>query len=167
MLLPRRDPVRHLPTSNCLRRGAVLAALLALACPGRPLSAQEVYKSVDAQGHVVYSDRGATKNAEKTAVHVEQPDPAEVARLAKQQEMLKAEDQVRAKQEAVDAKNKAADAHKKEVACTNARNYYFRLVDARRLYKPTDNGDRVFLSDEDADALRQKAKQAMNDACGT
>lgn len=159
--------MRHLATFNRFRHGAVLAALLACACPGRPLAAQEVYRSVDAQGNVVYSDRGATKNAEKTAVHVEQPDPAEVARLAKEQQVLRAEDQARAKQQAVDDKNKAVEEHRKQVACQNARNYYFRLVDARRLYKPTGNGDRMFYSDEDADALRQKAKQAMNDACGT
>lgn len=158
--------MRHLPTFNSFWRGAVVAAL-ALACPGRPLPAQEVYKSVDAEGHVIYSDRGATKSAAKTPVHVDQPDPAEVARLAKEQEMLKAEDQARAKQQATEDKNKATDAHKKEVACTNARNYYFRLIDARHIYHPIDNGDRVFYSDEDADALRQKAKQAMNQACGT
>jgi hypothetical protein len=159
--------VQHSRTFNFLWRGAVLAALVALACPSRPLSAQEVYKSVDPEGHVVYSDRGATKTAAKTPVHVDQPDPAEIARLAKEQEMLKAEDQTRAKQQQIDDKNKTTAQHRKEVACTNARNYYFHLVDARRIYKPTDSGDRVFYSDEDADALRQKAKQAMNDACGT
>jgi hypothetical protein len=159
--------VRHSPTLNSFWRGAVLAALVALACPGRPLTAQEVYKSVDAQGHVVYSDRGATKNAEKTAVRVDQPDPTEVARLAKEQAMLNAEEQTRAKQQAIDDKNKAAEEHRKQVACTNARNYYFRLMDANRIYHPTDNGERAFYSDDDADALRQKAKQAMNAACGT
>jgi Domain of unknown function (DUF4124) len=158
--------VRHSAAFNSFWHGAVLAALVALACPGRAPSAQEVYKSVDAQGHVVYSDRGATKNAEKTPVHVDQPDPAEVARLAKEQQILKAEDQARAKQQASDDKNKAAAQQRKQAACTNARNYYFRLIDARRIYHPTDNGDRVFYSDEDADALRQKAKQAMNEACG-
>ena len=159
--------MRQSTAFNSFWRGAILAALVALACPGRTVIAQEVFKSVDAQGHVVYSDRGATKNAEKTPMHVDQPDPAEVARLAKEQEMLKAEDQARAKQQSVDDKNKAAQEHRKQVACTNARNYYFRLIDTGRIYHQTDNGDRVFYSDEDADALRQKAKQAMNEACGT
>lgn len=159
--------MRHLPAFNSFWRGAVLAALLTLACAGRILIAQEVYKSVDAQGHAVYSDRGATKNAEKTPVHVDQPDPVEVARLAKEQAMLKAEDQARAKQQAVDDRNKAATEQKKQVACTNARNYYFHVSDANRLYHRTDNGDRVYYSDEDADALRQRAKQAMNAACRT
>jgi hypothetical protein len=159
--------VRHSAAFNCFGHGAALAALVAFACAGRPSTAQEVYKSVDAQGHVVYSDRGVTKNAEKTPVHVDQPDPAEVARLAKEQQMLKAEDQARAKQQSVDDRNKAAAEQRKQVACTNARNYYFRLIDARRIYHAMDNGDRVFYTDEDADALRQRAKQAMNEACGT
>ena len=43
-------------------------ALIVLGCPNRPLAAQEVYKSVDAQGHVVYSDRGVSKGAARTDV---------------------------------------------------------------------------------------------------
>ena len=73
-------------------RGATIVALLALALAAASLQAQEVYKSVDANGHVVYSDRGTTKSAPKTSVHVDQPDPAEVARFAHEQELLKADD---------------------------------------------------------------------------
>jgi hypothetical protein len=74
--------------------------------------AQQVYKSVDAQGNVVYSDRGSTKNAPTTSVHVTEPDPAEVARLAKQQQLLSAAERQRQK-EALDSKNKAAaDQHR-------------------------------------------------------
>ena len=67
-------------------RAVVRAVLGLLVCPA--LLAQEVYKSVDAQGHVVYSDRGSTKTAPKSQVHVDEPDPAEVARLAKEQPCL-------------------------------------------------------------------------------
>ncbi|TLY63642.1 MAG: DUF4124 domain-containing protein, partial [Gammaproteobacteria bacterium] len=52
--------------------GAVPGALVALGWPDSPLLAQAVYKTVDAQGHVVYSDRAPTKNAPKTTVHVDQ-----------------------------------------------------------------------------------------------
>ena len=51
--------------------GAGLLIGLAIGCASAGLSAQEsqeVYKSVDADGHVVYSDRGASKGAAKTAV---------------------------------------------------------------------------------------------------
>jgi hypothetical protein len=62
--------------------------LLQLASPLGALRAGEVYKSIDAEGHVVYSDRAPTSKAEKSVVRVDQPDPAEVARNAKQQAML-------------------------------------------------------------------------------
>jgi hypothetical protein len=45
--------VQHLRTFNSFWRGAVAGALRALTCPIIPLHAQEVYKSVDADGHVV------------------------------------------------------------------------------------------------------------------
>src|SRR5580704_90028 len=88
-------------------RSAMTLALLALTCAATPLAAQEVYKTVDADGHVVYSDRGATKSAPKTTLHVEEPDPAEVARLAREQDLLKADEQARTRQQAINDKNKA------------------------------------------------------------
>lgn len=159
--------VQHLRTFDSLWRGAVAGALLALACPIAPLQAQEVYKSVDAEGHVVYSDRGGTKTAPKTAVHVDEPEHAEVARLAKEQELLKAEDLQRQKQEALDAKNKALADQRKQSACQNARNYYFRLKDAGRLYQHDADGNKVYYADADADAMREQARRAMTSACGS
>jgi hypothetical protein len=42
---------------NPSRRGELLLTLLLLCCPVAPMKAQDVYKTVDAQGHVVYSDQ--------------------------------------------------------------------------------------------------------------
>jgi hypothetical protein len=149
-------------------QGALLAALAALAALGRPLSlpAEEVYKSVDAEGHVVYSDRGSTKSAPKTPVHVDQPDPAEVARLAKEQELLRAEERERTKRQAVDEKNKAVQDHNRQLACENARNRYYRMKDSGRIFRRDADGNRVYYSDEEADAMREQARQAMTAACG-
>jgi hypothetical protein len=166
--LIKEDPMRQARAAfGLVVRGGVLAALAALACGSCPLRAQEVYKSVDADGHVVYSDRGNTKTAPKTTVRVEQPDPAEAARLAKEQELLKAEDSERTRQQATADKNKALQDHNKQLACQNARNYYFRLKDTGRLYKRDADGNRVFYSDEEADGMREQARQAMVGACGT
>jgi hypothetical protein len=43
--------------SNSLRFAAPLVVLALLVCPPRMLRADQVYKSVDSEGHVVYSDR--------------------------------------------------------------------------------------------------------------
>ena len=144
-----------------------LAALLVLAAVREPLYAQQVYKSVDADGHVVYSDRGSNKTAAPTAVRVEQPDPAEVARIAKEQAVLKADDQARSKQQAAADKEKAAADRRKEQACQNAKNNYFRLRDTGRLYKRDADGNRVYYSDAELDAMRDDAKRAMTNSCGT
>jgi Domain of unknown function (DUF4124) len=156
-----------------LRRGATRSALAALAalavqiCADRPLSAQEVYKSVDAEGHVSYSDRGATKTSPKTAVRVQEPDPAEVARLARQQELLENSERERVKQQALADKTKAAADRKKQQACQSARNNYFRLKDSARVYQRDADGNRVYYSDSDADAMREQARRAMTAVCGT
>jgi hypothetical protein len=159
--------VRLLPASfDAGRRGAVLAALLALAYPNRPLPAQEVYKSVDAQGHVVYSDRGNSKNAPKTTVRVDQPDPDEAARLAKEQARLQAADAQRTRQQAIDDRNKATEDRRKQTACQNARNNYYRLVDPGRLFHRDADGNRIFYTDDEIAAMRDQAKSAATQACG-
>jgi len=148
-------------------RGLVPAALLALWVAARPAPAQEVYKSVDADGHIVYSDRASSKNAPKTSVRFNEPDPTEAARLAKEQQLLKAEDAQRSKQEAIDAKSKAAEDRRRQAACESARNNYFHLKDTGRLYKRDADGNRLYYSDEEADALREQARRAMTTACGS
>ncbi len=54
--------------------------------------ADPIYKTVDAAGHVTYSDRPDSSAAKKTDVAVQQADPAEAERLAKERQLLRAED---------------------------------------------------------------------------
>jgi hypothetical protein len=65
-MLPASEvPVQESRSAHAfLRRAARFAALLALVSPSL---AQQIYKSVDAQGNVVYSDRAPTKNAPTTS----------------------------------------------------------------------------------------------------
>jgi Domain of unknown function (DUF4124) len=150
-------------------QGALLGALVAIggALPAlRAQDSQGVYKSVDAQGHVVYSDRGTSKSASKTSLRVEEANPAEAARLAKEQQALTAADAARSKQQAADGKARAAADRKKEDACRNARNEYNRL-DTRAPFRRDADGNRVYYTDQEADALREQARKAMTAACGS
>jgi hypothetical protein len=144
----------------------VLAALILLACPPCSLRAGEVYKSVDAEGHVVYSDRADT-SVQKTVVKVDQPNPQDVARNAKEQQIVKAEESQHKKQQAVEDAKKAQQDHLREMQCSAARDHYYSLKDARRVYDRDEAGNRVYYSDADADAKREEAKAAMAAACGT
>jgi len=152
---------------------ATLCACSLLALPvltgiPRAAPAQEVYKTVDAEGHVVYSDRGGSKGAPKTAVHVDPPDAANAARLAKEQQLLDADEQQRKVDQVREDKDKAqqeAKAHQRQQRCQNAKDRYFAMKDATRLYTRDADGNRVYYSDEDADKKRDEAKRAMDSAC--
>lgn len=129
--------------------------------------ADQVYKTVDAQGHVTYSDRPSTAAAQKTEVTVQQGDSAEAARLAKENQVLKAEDEQRKKQEASDDKVKAQQAQVKQAKCQAAKDNYYRVKDAGRLYQHDADGNKVYLDDATADTKREEARQLMTIACGT
>ncbi|MBV8806048.1 MAG: DUF4124 domain-containing protein [Sinobacteraceae bacterium] len=144
-----------------------LIVLLALLAPLPCSLADEVYKSVDAEGHVVYSDRAPTAKAQKTVVRVTQGDPDEAARAAKETSILQTEDALRKRQEAVDKRNRAVLYYQKQMVCQNARNRYNSVKDAGRLYKLDAQGNRVFYTDAEGDARKEQLRQAMVSACGS
>jgi hypothetical protein len=131
-----------------------------------PAQADQIYKSVDAQGNVTYSDRPNAAGAKKTEVTVQQGDPKEAARLAKERMVLKAEDEQRKKQDLTENKAKAQQDQDKKAQCERARENYNTLKEVRRISKTDADGNRVYYTDEQADAMRAAALQAMNSACG-
>jgi len=147
--------------------GAVLIALTLVLWPASPVAAGEVYKSVDAQGHVVYSDQPDTSAAQKSVVRADPPNLTEAARIAKEQEILKAEEIQRNRQKSVEDAKKAQADHAAQVQCDSARNRYYALKDARRVYQRDTDGNRVYLSDQEGDARREEARQAMTAACAS
>src|SRR5580698_6234648 len=147
-------------TPEVVRLGAAFTALALILWAAAPARAGEVYKSVDAQGHVVYSDQPDTSTAQKSEVKVDGPNPTEAARIAKEQAILKAEEVQRNKQKSIDDAKKAQADHAAQVQCDSARNRYYALKDARRLYDRDADGNRVYLSDQNGDARREEARQA-------
>jgi hypothetical protein len=129
--------------------------------------ADQVYKSVDAQGHVTYSDRPNTAGAQKTEIAVQQADPHEAARLAKEHQLLKAEDDQRTKKQATDDRAKAQQDRDKAAKCQTARDQYYAIKDTGRLFTRDADGNKVYYNDAEADAKREAARQVMTAACGT
>ena len=59
------------------------------------------------------------------------------------------------------------DPREKQSRCDAARNHYFSMKDARRIFHLDADDNRVYDTDPEADARREDAKQAMTAACGT
>jgi hypothetical protein len=148
------------------RTAALVAGLVFLASLPYPACADQVYKTVDAQGNVTYSDRPTAPAARKTEITVQQADPAEAARLAKENQVLKSEDELRKKQQATDDKAKAQQDQAKQAKCQAARDHYNSIKEPGRMYQRDADGNRVYYTDSEADAKREAARQVMTIACG-
>ena len=145
-----------------------LVPITALMLAGALTVAQaDVYRWVDPQGVPHYSDEWVPGSVViKTTSHA-RPDsssaPSSSSSLSAQSnrihEQLTEEDNNRGVQQDL-AKARA-------IQCESAKQRYTKAIEARRIYKAEANGDHTYLSDEDADAYREQARQAVQDACGS
>jgi hypothetical protein len=151
-----------------LARSAIAALLLGsgLARAGDT----QIYKTVDAHGNVVYTDRASSANAEKSTVRFHEPSAEDLAHLEQQRKASQAAESQRLQQTAASSIARAQQerAQKdKQARCDNARSYYYSLRDATRVYQLDAQGNRVYLPDSEADAKRTEARSAMEAACAS
>jgi hypothetical protein len=146
----------------------------------------DVYRSVDAQGQVHYSD---TPTPGSVLVHVQRGGgglaPASTqAAIAKSSSMAPSPQTV-AKSSASGtasgnalvqdtlAKQAAEKAVQQDVEqtradqCAKVKSDYEAAIAARRIYKTGTDGEREYLSDDEAEQQRVTLHQAMQTACGS
>jgi len=143
-------------------------ATLLLAAAGA--HAGEVYKSTDAQGRPIYTDKPPTLPAQKLNVQTSTTDVVEVQKrydAQMQQYGAAGKAEAEAAQKAADArKAQEMTAEDRAKRCIEARQRYESYMNARRLYEPgTTEGERRYLDSTEIDAARANAKQAMDDLC--
>jgi len=145
-----------------------LIGLAALLLTGWAGAADEIYRTVDADGAVVYSDHPLSASSERISAHASEPSKDEAARLAKEQELQKTEvaNQAKQVQQAAAQQQKQAD---KEWAdqqlCAEARNRYATFSVGGRIYHLDAQGERVYYSDEELAQELTAAKAAMDSVC--
>ena len=165
---------------NDRRTGAVTAQRLALAVLlaaaslwlASPTTASAVYKWVDPQGHVHYSDRPPppegkllsiedaprsrpmTDRAANSSGPASSPPPAAAARPPTAAAQAQLKDAV------------ANDvANTREQQCKQARERYDNYLRSRRLFKEGPDKERVYLSDAEIDTARVNAKRELDEFC--
>jgi hypothetical protein len=147
-------------------RAVSLIAALGLATVTMAARA-DVYRVVDAQGQVQYTDRwvpGAElikSDRSRTApsmLSVSNDSPKQlapgVARVAAQQS-----DQNSAQAVAQDVAAKRAE------QCKAAKERYDKDIEARRIYKTGKDGEKEYLTDEQIDQERMQARQEIQQVC--
>jgi len=124
-------------------------AVLALACLGvlAPTASAGLWKWVDANGHVVYSDIPPSGDVKAERVNAPAPpaNPNAAKELANQEVELKKRQMERTEQAAKQAKARATDAHRQEV-CAQARSQEKALqLPNVQHYRVDERGDRVLM----------------------
>jgi len=145
-----------------------LVCVAVILIAGQSALADEVYKTVDPQGGVAYSDHPLSSVSQRISVQVTAPNPEEAARLAKEQAMLTADAAQQAQQaqhEAAEQKKKAAQEAAQKQRCDAARNRYAMFSLGGRIFKSDEQGNLVFYSDQEIDEQRAASKAAMDSAC--
>jgi hypothetical protein len=149
-----------------MHRAIAIAILIWL-----PLSAaqSDVFRSVDAQGHVQYSDTPTPGSQLVRMNNLRTPTPslASTAASAKSTTTVQNGDQVHEQLEkeaaARDVQNQVAQTRADQ--CKKATDIYNQSVQARRIYTTGADGERQFLSDDEADKARVAHKIEMDEAC--
>ena len=126
-----------------------------------------VYRSVDQHGNVVYSDRPSADASQKT-LDVHEPTADDVAYMEQQRKAAQAAEAERLRG-AINSNINRVQQEKvqqeKQDRCDRARNHYDSLQSATRVYQLDAQGNRIYLSDAEADAKRAEARQAVAEAC--
>jgi hypothetical protein len=133
-----------------------------------PALSDDVYRTVDPQGHVIYSDKPLSSASKRVSIDVIAANPQEAARLAKEQALVNADAAQQAKlaaQLASEQQKQASQDAARRRTCEAARARYAMFAAGGRIYRVDEQGNRAFYSDEEIEAQRIASKAAMDRLC--
>ncbi len=139
--------------------------LVALALAFAPLAGAQLYKHVDKDGKVTYTDQ-APAGADAKQIHVPKSvtsPPAGKSYVAQDKDLDKKRKESRDKQGK--AEEEAKKSQQAEQRCAQARTAHQYFVDGGRIFKNNEKGERVFMSDAEIDAERERTRREMDEAC--
>ena len=151
-------------------RNCIVIAVAGLVCGLATGQDARVYKWVDAEGTAHYTDRPQNPAlVEDTGISFSRTDNAALqARLGRQEDFFDAEAERRADQadaEADAAAERQETRAQREENCRSARETMETYETAHRLYRPGADGEREYLTDDEIDAARASAREAVQQWC--
>ena len=149
--------------------GRIIVLALTLAA-GTTVMA-EVFKWVDEDGKVHYSDKpSGSHDTQQLDI---QSRPTDAARIAAQRAETYGLEKARGTRYDQEREGTKEDTQtqrdvraERAQNCEIARDHNRIMQQSHRLYKPTEAGERKYLSDDETDAARAEAAQAVREWCG-
>lgn len=148
-----------------------LAIALALTAATAVSHAADVYRYVDAQGGVHYTDTWVPGSTLIKVDHHVNSNTASSATAQRTQQNKTAIAGERASAEVAQADGQRAVqtdvAAARQQQCKQAQDTYDKAIHSRRIFKSDKDGERDYLNETDADAYRLQLRTDMQAACGT
>jgi Mg-chelatase subunit ChlI len=160
-------------------RIAKIIAALAMAGIGAFAGAETVYKWVDGSGQVHYTDL-PPRQGDAKILGVYQQESGSVDEEGAEDDFTEEGDDTDESPQATDQPPRASEppisdearaaaasdaAKAKVVNCKAAQDKYQLYIQSQRLYRTLPDGKRVYLSNEELDEARARAKQDVDDFC--
>ncbi len=153
--------IRHLKT--CI---AACALALSLGAVG-----DEIYKWTDAEGNVHYEDRPSGNASEQTmqVTYNRTNNTVVQSRVQSRRDYEAAREDSRAdaKKAELTASEERKAAEQRAVQCTNYRQKMKTMLEAPRVYREGEDGERAYLDDTARADARQQAEELIKEACGS
>jgi molecular chaperone GrpE (heat shock protein) len=145
-----------------MKRLMIVAVALALA----PVASAQLYKHVDKNGRVVYSDQppaGVDAKQVNIPTGVTNVPSGAKSYVAQDKENQKKKDE--AQKKAAKAGDPAKKEQEAEQRCAQAKSAHQYFVDGGRIFKNNEKGERAFMSDAEIDSERERTRREMEAAC--
>jgi len=143
-------------------------AVLALTFAGGA-TANEIYRWVDAEGNVHYGDRPSGAPAEqRLQLSYARTDGTAVEKRVQDRldaKTARAEADAEAEKAANEAAEEAEIAAEQQKACESARARLETYRSSRRLYKADENGERVYLDEEQRASASRRIQEQITELC--
>lgn len=128
-----------------------------------------VYKWVDANGQVHFGDRPPSKaSSREVKINAAPPqrDPTAQQRHQKMTEFLNEQQLEREERQAVEQRERR-EAQKQAELCRKYQARLKHMASISTFYNLNEKGERVFVSESENEAIRQRYRQKVSEACGS
>ena len=140
--------------------------VIALACMLSQAAIAQLYKYVDKDGKVHYTDQPPSAVDPKEMKVQSAPTPGAVpekSALDREKDAEKAK--AKNKEDPKKAEQLAKEAAAKKERCASSTERYNQFAEGGRIMKTLPNGERAFMEDSEMEAERDKAKKIRDESC--
>jgi len=151
-----------------MRYLAIAAALMLAVTAAGTAAAGDIFKWTDEDGNVHFGDIPAGQESEKVAIQSRPTNPARVQAMVQSRTdtaAKAAEEEAAATPAGPSPEEIQAQADERAEKCSQSRAQLQRFLTSRRLYREDEDGERVYLDEDETQAARERVENQVQDYC--